>query len=78
MGDEDLVVAGELAASKEFRRFDKIIVDSREGYFANCIRVNDHVLVAAGSESAKALIAARGYEVIELEMSEFRKIGRLG
>ncbi|MBA3424090.1 MAG: N(G),N(G)-dimethylarginine dimethylaminohydrolase [Rubrobacter sp.] len=74
LGDEDLVVAGELAASKEFGRFDKIIVDSREGYFANCIRVNDHVLVAAGSESAKALIAARGYEVIELEMSEFRKI----
>ena len=45
-----------------------------EEYGANCIRVNDHVLVAAGYESTKEKIAERGYEVIELEMSEFRKV----
>jgi dimethylargininase len=74
LGDDVLVVAGELATDGEFGGFDKIIADSREEYSANCIRVNDHVLVPAGFERTKAQIAARGYELIELEMSEFRKV----
>jgi dimethylargininase len=74
LGDNVLVVAGELATNGEFGGFDKIVVDSREEYCANCIRVNDYVLVPAGFERTKAHIAARGYELIELEMSEFRKV----
>ncbi len=50
------------------------VLDADEEYCANCIRVNDHVLVAVGYEGTKEKIAERGYEVIELEMSEFRKV----
>jgi dimethylargininase len=74
LGGDDLVVAGELVASDEFKFFDKIIVTPEEEYCANCIRVNGPVLVAAGYESTKEKIVERGYEVIELEMSEFRKV----
>ena len=74
LGDNVLVVAGELASKEEFGGFDKIVADPHEEYCANCIRVNDHVLVPAGFEKTKARIAARGYELIELEMSEFRKV----
>ncbi|HEX5916056.1 MAG TPA: hypothetical protein VFY54_23365, partial [Rubrobacter sp.] len=74
LGDNVLVVAGELATNGEFGGFDKIVADSHEEYCANCIRVNDYVLVPAGFEKTKAQIAARGYELIELEMSEFRKV----
>ena len=74
LGDNVLVVAGELASNGEFEGFDKIVADSHEEYCANCIRVKDHVLVPAGFEKTKARIAARGYELIELEMSEFRKV----
>ena len=74
LGDNVLVVAGELATSAEFGEFDKIVADSHEEYCANCIRVNDYVLVPTGFERTKAQIAARGYELIELEMSEFRKV----
>jgi dimethylargininase len=74
LGDDVLVVAGELATKNEFGGFDKIVADSHEEYCANCIRVNDHVLVPAGFEKTKAQIAARGYGLIELEMSEFRKV----
>lgn len=74
LGDDVLVVAGELATNEEFGRFEKIVADSHEEYCANCIRVNDYVLVPAGFERTKAQIAARGYEIIELEMSEFRKV----
>lgn len=74
LGGEDLVVAGELAAAQEFEGFDRLVVDPEEEYCANCIRVNGHVLVAAGFERTRERIAARGYEVVELEMSEFRKV----
>ena len=74
LGDNVLVVAGELATNRDFGGFDKIVADSREEYSANCIRVNDYVIVPAGFERTKAQIAARGYELIELEMSEFRKV----
>jgi dimethylargininase len=74
LGDDVLVVAGALATDEEFEGFDKILAESYEEYSANCIRVNDYVLVPAGFERTKARIAARGYELIELEMSEFRKV----
>jgi dimethylargininase len=74
LGGNDLVVAGELVANDEFEGFDKIAVTQKEEYCANCIRINDHVLVAGGCEKTKEKIAERGYEVIELEMSEFRKV----
>jgi dimethylargininase len=73
LGDDVLVVAGELATKREFGEFDKIVVGPHEESSANCIRVNDYVLVPAGFEGTKAQITARGYELIELEMSEFRK-----
>jgi len=70
----DLVVTGELVEKDEFRGYDKIVVPPEEEYGANCIRINDQVLVAAGYEVVKRGIAERGYEVIGLEMSEFRKL----
>ena len=74
LGGDDLPVAGELVAEEEFDRFDKIVVTPDEEYCANCIRVNDRVLVAAGCEKTQEKIAGRGCGVIELEMSEFRKV----
>ena len=74
LGGDDLVVTGELVANGEFECFDKFTVAPEEEYCANCIRVNGPVLVAAGYERTKEKLAERGYEVIELEMSEFRKL----
>jgi dimethylargininase len=74
LGGKDLLVAGELVARDEFDGFDRIVVAPEEEYCANCIRVNGHVLVPAGCEKTREKISWRGYEVIELEMSEFRKV----
>jgi dimethylargininase len=74
LGGEDLLVAGELVANDEFEGFDRIVVPPEEEYCANCIRLNDHVLVAGGYEKTREKIVERGYEVIELEMSEFQKV----
>jgi len=73
LGDDDLLVAGELAENDAFASFVRLRVPPREEYGANCIQVNDRVKFPAGYEETKASILARGYEGIELEMSEFRK-----
>jgi dimethylargininase len=49
-------------------------VAENERYAANCVRVNDRVLIAAGYAQVRAEIEACGYEVLVLEMSEFRKM----
>jgi dimethylargininase len=45
-----------------------------EGYAANCIRVNDRVLIAAGYPAMAQALMARGYRIAALDMSEFRKM----
>jgi dimethylargininase len=51
-----------------------IRVASVEAYAANCIRVNDRILIAAGYSQLHTALAARGYRVTPVEMSEFRKM----
>ncbi len=70
----DLVVAGELAANGACEGFGRIAVPPEEECCANCIRVNDHDIVPAGYERPGETIAERAYSVIELEMSEFRRV----
>ena len=45
-----------------------------ESYAANCVRVNDAVLVAAGYPRLAGALRGRGLSPILLEMSEFRKM----
>ena len=45
-----------------------------ESYGANCVRVNDMVLVAEGYPQLAARLDDLGYAVRRLEMSEFRKM----
>ena len=45
-----------------------------EYYSANCLRVNDHLLIAKGFPKSKMKILELGYNIIELDMSEFRKM----
>ncbi|MDP9087959.1 MAG: arginine deiminase family protein [Pseudomonadota bacterium] len=49
-------------------------VSEKEGYAANCIQVNDRVLIAAGYPAMAQALAARGCRIEALDMSEFRKM----
>ena len=55
-------------------RYELITVSISESYAANCIRVNDRVLVAAGYPELVATLVERGHQVTALPMSEFRKM----
>jgi len=72
--DNVLLVAGEFIENVEFEKFNKIIIDEDEAYSANCIRVNDYVLVPAGYPKTKEKIEDAGFKVIVVDTSEYRKV----
>ena len=73
-GENTLVVMEEMADWPEFAGFDLLRVSAEESYAANCVRVNDRVLVAAGYSEMTEELRRRGYDPLVLDMSEFRKM----
>lgn len=73
-GKKDLVVMEEMAAREEFRSYNIIRVSPAETYAANCVRVNDSILIPAGFPALAASLQRLGYSLLPLEMSEFQKM----
>ena len=69
-----LLVAGEFINNLKFKGFNKIVIDEDEIYSANCIRVNDYVLVPAGCPKTKEKIETAGFKIIVIDTSEYRKV----
>ena len=74
LGDNRLVVIDALADHNEFRNHELVRVTAGEEYAANCVRVNDRVLVAAGYPGFETTLRELGYQTIGLEMTEFQKM----
>jgi dimethylargininase len=53
---------------------DLISVSRDETYAANCVRVNESVLVPAGYPGVAAALRSRGLSPVPLDMSEFKKM----
>ncbi|HXP11209.1 MAG TPA: arginine deiminase family protein [Acidobacteriaceae bacterium] len=71
IGENTLVVIEEMAGM--FSGYEQIVVAREESYAANCVRVNDRVLVPAGYRLVGRL-RERGFDPLELDMSEFQKM----
>jgi dimethylargininase len=72
VGDNTLVVIEEMAGM--FPGYEQIVVAREESYAANCVRVNDRVLVAGGYPGLVRELRERGFDPLELDMSEFQKM----
>lgn len=72
--NNNLLVAGEFIDDPEFAKYNKIVVPEDEAYGANCIWVNDYVLVPEGYPTVQKKIEELGYKVLVVDTSEFRKI----
>ena len=70
----NLVACGEFISKEEFQGFNILEIDKDESYAANCIWVNDTVLIPRGFPKAKKMIKSAGYEIKEVDVSEFRKL----
>ena len=74
IGKGTLIGYREFQEHPTFKSFNLIPLPSEENYAANCILVNDTVVMAKGFPHAKAIIASLHDKVIELDVSEFEKM----
>ena len=72
--NNNLLVAGEFKTAPEFEKYNKIEIEMNEAYGANCIWVNDYVIVPEGYPNVQKAIENLGYKVLVVDTSEFRKI----
>jgi dimethylargininase len=74
LGGRRLLAGDEAAGHEALGGWEVVRVPAGEEYAANCVRINDAVLIAQGYARTAALLDGLGYEVIALGMSEYRKM----
>lgn len=74
IGDNNMVLVKAFSGEETLQHYNHILVKADESYAANCIRVNDCVLLPAGYPRIRDVIEGMGYPVILLDISEFPKM----
>lgn len=74
LGDARIAVVAALAAHPALAGLERIVVPDDEAYAANCIRVNDVVIVPAGFPRTSGALRSAGLTAVEVDVSEFRKM----
>ncbi len=72
--NNNLLAGGEFVNMPEFSTFNILKIPVEESYAANCIWVNDYVIMPAGFHKTKNLIDSLNYHVLEVDLSEFQKL----
>ena len=67
-------VSGEFVEKADFRDYRKIEIPEKEAYAANCIWVNDTVIVPEGYPAVLEAVTLLGYDVLTVDTSEYRKL----
>lgn len=74
IGDNTLLLAGEFITDQRFDTFKKLEIDKKEMYAANCIRINEYVIVPKNFPKTKLQLLEAGFKIKEVAMTEFEKI----
>lgn len=74
VGGNTLLIAEFLADHVAFAQFYKIIVGREETYAANSLLVQDYILTPKGFPRTKKRLLEAGFNILEVETSEFRKM----
>lgn len=72
--NNNMLVSGEFIEKPEFAKYNKIVIPEEEAYAANCIWVNDTVIVPEGYPAVLKAVQDAGYKTLLVDTSEFRKI----
>ena len=70
----NMAATGEFLKQSEFQQFNIIEIDDDESYAANCVWINDKVLIPKGFSKAKRKIEELGYTTIAVDVTEFQKL----
>lgn len=72
--NNNMLVCGEFIDKEDFKKYNHIIIPENESYAANCIWVNNKVIVPANFPTVQQRVRDAGYEVIIVDTSEYRKL----
>lgn len=74
LGEGRLVMVEELLGAARFTPYEITLVDRDESYAANCLRINDSILVPAGFPKITAQLSGLGSQIVIIDVSEFQKM----
>ena len=74
LGKNTLLITKQFAGRNEFKAYDTIIVDKKEEYAANTLLINDSLITPKGFPNTMKKLEATGLGIIELDVSEVRKM----
>ncbi|CAM2761439.1 NG,NG-dimethylarginine dimethylaminohydrolase [Legionella steigerwaltii] len=74
LGNGCVLVNGELVNHPAFKSLKQLIISDNEAYAANCIRVNNTVIMPQGFHQAIEMVRSSGFHVVTVDVSEFRKV----
>ncbi|XPV77395.1 MAG: dimethylarginine dimethylaminohydrolase family protein [Desulfovibrio sp.] len=74
IGKNTVLVTEDFAGHETMSKFTEIVVAPEEEYAANCLLINDSLIVPKGFEKTLGQISGLGLDIIELDVSEFRKM----
>ncbi len=72
--NNNMLVSGEFVTKPEFASFNRVEIPEEEAYAANCIWVNDTVIVPKGYPAVETAVRNLGYRVLLVDTSEYRKL----
>jgi len=75
LGGRLLLVSPEYADHEAFRSHEKIVVEEEERGASNVLRVNDHLIMHPGFPRTRARLGRLGLPILEVDVSEARKMG---
>lgn len=74
IGDNNMVMMERLLNLPQFSAYNKIPIIESETYAANCVLVNNYLIIASGFIDSKNKFIKAGYNIIELDVSEYEKM----
>lgn len=72
--DNKLLAAGDFANAPELAHFDVLAVPDEEDYAVNCLSINGKLVMSKGFPTVRTMLEELGREIIEVPMTEYRKI----
>lgn len=72
--NNNMLVSGEFVEKADFAKYNKVQIPEEEAYAANCIWVNDTVIVPEGYPAVLAAVQGLGYKTLIVDTSEYRKL----
>jgi dimethylargininase len=74
VGKNTLLVTADFAEHAALSKYNKIVLEKAEAYAANTLLVNEHLLMPVGYPDTRKQLKVLGFDIIELETSEVRKM----